>query len=157
MVKENLHTSIEIIDKSSIKISFNLVKYIRKLLAGISEEHLEGLGSIILVDRLLGTSHRDDPFLSRKQTKTTPANIELSLNGFYQDNPKAFALMPVIRKIAPAMTLYQAVGNHYSYIKRDVSKSERKAFIKEFVKNYMRKTFPISIRIIKILKPLYED
>jgi predicted MPP superfamily phosphohydrolase len=153
MVKENLHTAIEIIDKSIIKISFDLVKYIRKLLANISEEHLEGLDSIILVDRLLGTSHRDDPFLYRKESKPTPANIELSLNGFYQDNPKVFSLIPFLRKMAPAIGLYQAVGNHYSYIKGDVSKNERKRFIKEFFKTYFRKTFPISVRIIKLFRP----
>lgn len=153
MVKENQLTSIEIIDKSSIKISFNIVKYIRKLLAGISEEHLEGLGSIILVDRLLGTSHRDDPYLYRQESKTTPANIDLSLNGIYLHNPKLFSLIPFLRKMVPAMRLYQAVGSHYSYIKGDVSKNERKRFIKDFFKTYMRKTFPISFKIIKLFSP----
>ena len=154
MMKENLHTSIEIIDKSTIKISFNLVKFIRKLLSSIPEEHLEGLDSIFLVDRLLGTSHRDDPFLYRKKSKTTPANIELSLNGFYQDNPKVFSLMPFFRKFALAISLYEAAGNHYAHIKGDVAKNERKKFIKEFVKTYLLKTFPLSLRVLKMFRPV---
>ena len=154
MMKENLHTSIEIIDKSTIKVSFDLVKLIRKLLSSISEEHLEGLDSIILVDRLLGPSRRYDPFIYRKQRKTTPANIELSINGFYQNNPKAFFLMAFLRKLFPAMRLYHAVGIHYEHIKGDVPKNERREFIKKFVKTYLRKTFPISTRIVKMFVPV---
>jgi predicted MPP superfamily phosphohydrolase len=69
------------------------------------------------------------------------------------DSPKVFALIPFLRKMAPAMRLYQAVGNHYAHIKWDVAKNERQEFINKFVKTYLRKTFPISGKIAKLLRP----
>ena len=151
MIKEDRYQSIRIVDKLTIRNSVDMAKMIRKLLENVPEEHLEGLDSIILVDWLLGTQHRNDPFLYRKQSKSTPANIELSLNGIYQNYPKVFSLIPFARKIVPALNIYKAVGDHYAHIKGDVAKNEREAFIKEYIKPNMRKTFPTSGRMVKIL------
>lgn len=155
MMKEDRYLSIQIIDKSSIKILVDLAKLIRKLLSNIPEGHLEGLDSIILVDRLLGTRHRDDAYLYRKKSKTTPANIELSLNGIYGNFPKAFALIPFVRKTSPALSLYQAVGEHFAHIKGDVAKNERQEFIKKYPKPYLLKAFPFGTRILILLRPVF--
>jgi hypothetical protein len=147
--------TLQILDKSSIKISINLSKLIGELLSYVPEEHLAGLDSIILVDRLLGTKHKTDPALYRKQNKSTPANIELSLNGIYYGYPKKMALIPFVRKIMPALSLYREVGNHYAHIKGDVPKNEWQAFIKKYPKPYLKKAFPYSLKIFKFLLTAY--
>jgi hypothetical protein len=147
--------NFQVLDKSSIKVFIDLPKLIRRLLSYIPEEHLEGLDSIILVDRLSGERHRDDPTLYRKASKTTPANIELSLNGIYFDNPKIMSLLPFARKTSPALSLYREVGNHYAHIKEDFPKSEWQAFIKKYPKPYIEKALPFSVKIIKLFLPVY--
>lgn len=138
-----------------MRISINLASLIGKLLSYLPKEHLEGLDSITLVDRLLGTQHRNDPYLYRRQSKSAPANIELSLNGIYFNFPKAMSFIPLLRKIFPALGLYQAVGDHYAQIKGDVPKNERPAFIKEYPKPYIRKAFPYNVKILKLLRPAF--
>lgn len=149
MTKENQQKSIQIIVKSSIKASAELTKLIRKLLSYIPEEHLEGLGSIILSDWLPGTKHRNDPYLYRKQSKSTFANIELSLNKVYH-LPKIVPFIPFVRKWLPAHIFYKAVGDHYMNIK-GVTGKEREELIKEYAALKLRKAFPVSTRVLRKL------
>jgi len=149
------HKSVQILDKSSLRIFINLLPFIEKLLSYLPEEHLEGLESIVLVDRLLGTKHKDNAYLYRKQSKSAPANIELSLNGIYLKYPQAVSLIPLFRKFFPAMSLYRAVGDHYAHHKGDVYKNDRPAFIKEYCKQYVIKAFPYNAKILKLLLPTF--
>ena len=149
------HKSVQILDKSSLKVLINLPPLLEKLLSYLPEEHLEGLESIVLVDRLLGTKHKDDAYLYRKQSKSPPANIELSLNGIYKNFPKAISFIPLLRKAFPTLGLYQAVGEHYMHLKGNVHKNERQAFIKEYPKPYIRRALPYNVKILKFIRPAF--
>ena len=154
MSKEELYKSIEIINESSKFIPFNLTKAVRSLLKYIPNDHLIGLGSIVLLDGQTSSKSKYSigTYLNYKQG---PSKIELSISGIYGPKPFWPCLIPFVRKFMLAKVLFHEVGHHCRRIVQGKTKRKEENFAEKYSKKYVVKALYYWFYFLKPFRHLF--
>lgn len=134
--------SVRIEKHSQLHVPIDIVKLTRDLIDKIPQDHLIGLESIILVDKVSSRKNKQRSrgiYWSRSGSK--PASIEISVVEVYKGMPRFLFLLPFVPKFIFANTLYHEVGHHRQQQVHGVSKKDQENFADQYRKEMTKKAF----------------
>jgi len=134
--------SVRVETRSRVKFPLDVEKLVKRLLAKIPSEHLQGLDSILIVD-----VPSDRPANSTrgrylpKSGKLNPARIEIAPQVIYRGVPRTLFRLPFICEFMLANVLYHEIGHHHQQFIHGVSKHRAERFAEKYKREMIRKAF----------------
>ncbi|MFA4828190.1 MAG: hypothetical protein WC855_04550 [Thermodesulfovibrionales bacterium] len=132
---------IRIEKKYQVRIPINIERLVRKLLVKVPEDHLVGLGSIILVDQVTHKRDKKSEGLYWQRKGQELAKIEIGVNTIYRGMPRFIFYLPFIAKFMLATVLYHEIGHHSQYSTHGITKEEEENFAEKYRKEMLKKAF----------------
>lgn len=108
----SLTLSTRVVNESARWTGVFLARMVRKLLGHVPPSDLVDLDSIIIRDRVVTRSGRNQLALYTGRYERTPAYIELSMNEFARRWGSLFLFVPYFGKFIVASILYHEIGHH---------------------------------------------
>ena len=130
-------------DSQNIAMPFNIEKVIEKLLSKVPKEHLVGLETIFIVDKIRYKKGNNINGLYWPKDDRRAAFIEIAVKDIYKDIPKFILYMPFIKD-----------GHHYQNYKHGISKSNREKFADSYKTNMLRRSFRVWLLFMLPFKSL---
>lgn len=136
------------------RLPFDVERSAHNLLKAVPQEHLLGLGSVILVDQLSHKrSHRSEGLYWHKRGHE-PAKIEIAIGTIYKGMPRIIFYLPFIAKFMLANVLFHEVGHHYQQQIHGVTKKVEESFAGKYRKQMLTRAFPLWRLLLLPLSPL---
>jgi len=124
-----------------MQIPISIERLIKILLTKVPQEHLIGLDTITLVDKVSHGKNQKAGGLYWQKREQEPAKIEIGVNTIYNGMPMLVFYLPFIAKFMLASVLYHEIGHHYQYFTHGVTKKAEENFAENYKKQMLRKTF----------------
>ena len=124
-----------------MRIPINIERLVRKLLVKVPEDHLVGLGSIILVDQVTHKRDKKSEGLYWQSKGQELAKIEIGVNTIYRAMPRFIFYLPFIAKFMLATVLYHEIGHHVQYSTHGIIKKDAENLAEKYKKEMLKKVF----------------
>ena len=137
-----------------MRIPINIERLVRKLLVKVPEDHLVGLGSIILVDQVTHKRDKKSEGLYWQSKGQELAKIEIGVNTIYRAMPRFIFYLPFIAKFMLATVLYHEIGHHaHRHGFGQIPHQEKEA--NQFAAACYRRSHPVMARVVAPLMWLF--
>jgi hypothetical protein len=141
-------------DSQNISMPFNIEKVVEKLLSKVPKEHLIGLETIFIVDKIRYKKGNNINGLYWPKDDRRAAFIEIAVKDIYKDIPKFILYLPFIKDFMMADVLYHEIGHHYQNYKHGISKNTREKFADNYKTYMLRREFRIWLLFMLPFKSL---
>lgn len=135
-----------------MQVPVDMVQMVSKLLKNIPQEHLIGLGAIILSDQLSQNRVAEGLYWPKKDRE--PAKIGMALGTIYKGVPKIVFYLPFVAKFMLARVLFHEIGHHYQRHVHGVKKKDAESFAEKYKKQMLKQTFSYLRLLLLPISPL---
>ncbi len=122
-------------------IPTTIEKLVKTLLSKVPNEHLIGLGAIIIVDQVTFKKHRRSEALYWPKDGKELARIEIGIETIFAGMPRVFFFLPFVVKFMLANALYHEIGHHYLSFTHGTLKIKGEDFADNYRKRMIRQVF----------------
>jgi len=147
--------SIHIEKHCQTPLPWNIERRIQRLLRAVPQEHLIGLETIRLVDRVTDKQHPDAAGLYRRELDRPSGIIEIAVGRGGERIPRLLFFLPLIGQFILARILYHEVGHHYQYrLTHGVKREKAEPLVEQYKRRMLRRAFSGWRLVLAPLAPL---